>query len=138
MCLQCLQSVLLEKMGEADSQSSARLTWRLLVVLVWLVAIRGVGADTEGAGVASSRARVKGRTTKTALPGVKVRATKTVLPGARARALRMALEEAAEGKATTMLSTGRAARGQVRGAGVVVDSKLFHLEDTEAVATLPE
>lgn len=90
-------------MGEADLQSSARLIWRLLVELVWLVAIRGVAADIEEAGVASSTARAKGKTTKTALPGAKVRATKTVLLEVRAKAIRMALEEAAEGKAIIML-----------------------------------
>ena len=103
MCLQRLQSVLQEKMGEAGLQSSAKSTWRLLVAPVWLVAIRGVGADTEGAGVASSRARAKGKTTKTALPGAKVRDTRTDLPGVRAKAIRMALEEAAEGRAIRML-----------------------------------
>lgn len=88
-------------MGEADLQSSARLTWRLLVALVWLVAIRGVVADIEGAEVASSRA--KGRITRMALPGAKLRATKMVLLGVKVRAIRMAQEEAAGGRAIIML-----------------------------------
>lgn len=103
MCLHWLQSALPEKMGEADLQSSARSTWRHLVVLVWLVAIRGVGVVTEGAGVASSKARARGRTTRTALPGAKVRAIRMALQEVKARAIRMAPVGVAEGKATIML-----------------------------------
>lgn len=92
-----------EKMGEADLQSSARSTWRHLVALVWLVAIRGVGVGTEVAGVASSKARARDRTTRTALPEGKVRAIRMALREVNARAIRMAPVGVAEGRATIML-----------------------------------
>lgn len=103
MCLHWVQSAWQEKMGEADLQSSARSTWRHLAALVWLVAIRGVAVDTEVAGVASSKARARGRTTRAALPGAKVRATRMALQGVKARGIRMALVGVAEGRATIML-----------------------------------
>lgn len=128
-----MQSAWQEKTGAAGLLSSARLTWRPLGVLVWLVVIRGVGVATEGAGVGSSRVRATGKTTKMGLPGA--RAIKTALLEAKARATRTALVGAAEDRAIRMLYPGRIARGPVRGVGATVDFRLSLLEGrTEAVA----
>ena len=89
--------------------------------LVWPAAIKvGVGVS-EGAGVNSrARGRVRGRATRMGLPEAKGRgrATRMVLAGAEGRATRVVLEEE---------------RAAPKGAGAMVDFKLYHREAVTGV-----